>query len=826
MRFNSPKIVVTTILAALITVALAWGAVAAPPWSDAPAAWWVSSYGVTEAKVATVADGYPDGTFKPSLAVTRGQFAKMAVSGLGVATVNPAVPTFKDVGRGGTFYTYVEGAYAAGLIGGYPAGGGGLHFRPANTITRQQANSILARYLSKLEIDTTGAIHGDVTNYGTLALWYNAEGEFYLKAFSDWTKVAADHRATTAYLIRRGIVKGANSRLNPTATLIRAQAAALVLRVKDEATDILTPPTPPTNLGVVATGVGMTVFQTGPTSYMGNDPTPRVTGDTLPNSNTAVYDAPFYGTTYIKLDKSNLSGKFYTDLDEPTKPLVDGTHSFTAKVMNANGLVSAASEPVTYVLDRVAPTGSITAPVRLVGEDFAAVNSAKPAFTVSATDERSGIKSVAFQVADDAPSLEWQTISTDTVPETDTTIYAAVWPATGSLGLGLKDGRYQLRAVVTDNAGNQRILGPLTVLVDTVAPVVTITAPLANLDSRFYTESSTPTFEADASDPEGLGGAGTASGLAKVEFFYALGDGARPTTWEGFTRLSSDETAPYAAVYSAGLPQGRYIFAVRATDKAGNQSVLMNGAEYRAGVTQEVVIDNAPPVVVVTAPKAGDLVSSGSTLTIKWTLTDVSAPESVKIECSIDNGASWTLITTAAPFTPGSAGSYDWTVGNLDPGSEIATYKVRITAVDKAGGVVGNIAGHTTVQESGTFTVYGPPLPATNIVGKDEDDEVEGVDGRDFSATWTVSASTHVSWQKVYLLPAGENLDLGATPAPRPVATYSNNTTATWTGAQTLTKDSQDRDLAVGNYRVWIVVTDKAGRTAKASSEAFGVNDP
>ncbi len=46
-----------------------------------------------------------------------------------------------------------------------------------------------------------------MTNYGTLALWYNAEGEFYLKAFSDWTKVAADHRATTAYLIRRGIVK-------------------------------------------------------------------------------------------------------------------------------------------------------------------------------------------------------------------------------------------------------------------------------------------------------------------------------------------------------------------------------------------------------------------------------------------------------------------------------------------------------------------------------------------------------------------------------------------------------------------------------------------
>jgi hypothetical protein len=390
MRLNSLKIAVTILLAALITLAVAWAAVAGPPWSDASASWWVTSYGVAEAEVATVADGYPDGTFKPSQAVTRGQFAKMAVSGLGVSTANPAVPTFKDVGRGGTFFAYVEGAYAAGLIGGYSTSTG-LLFRPNNTITRQQANSILGRYLSKLEIDITGAIHGDVTNYGTLALWYNAEGEFYLKAFSDWTKVAGDHRATTAYLIRRGIVKGANSRLNPTATLVRAQAAALVLRVKAEATDILTPPTAPTNLSVVATGAGMDVTQTGATEYMGNDPTPRVTGDTLPNSNTAIYDAPFYGTAYIKLDTSNLSGKFYTDLDDPTKPLVDGTHSFTAKVMNANGLVSPASEAVTYVLDTVLPVASITAPTLLPGENFAAVNSAKPVFTVTATDERSGL---------------------------------------------------------------------------------------------------------------------------------------------------------------------------------------------------------------------------------------------------------------------------------------------------------------------------------------------------------------------------------------------------------------------------------------------------
>ena len=626
MRLNSLKIAVTVILTALLLLAFAGGALAAPPWSDASASWWATSYGVTEADVATVADGYPDGTFRPGVAVTRGQFAKMAVNGLGVSTADPAVPTFKDVGRGSTFYVYVEGAYTGGLIGGYSTSAG-LYFRPTNTITRQQANSILGRYLSKIEIDNTGAIHGDVTNYGSLALWYNAEGKFYLNAFDDATKVAADHRATTAYLIRRGIVKGSNSKLNPTATLIRSQAAVLVLRVKAEATDILTPPPAPTNLGVVATGTGMNVTQTGAAAYVGNDTSPRVTGDTLPGSEMAIYDAPFYGTAYIKLDTSNLSGKFYADLNDPTKPLADGTHSFTAKVKNANGLVSPASEAVMYMLDTMLPTGSITAPTIPAGDNYAAVSLAKPAFTVSATDDRSGVKSVRFEVAVDTLVLEWRTISTDTVPNEGTTTYAAVWPAFGELGTGLSDGDYLFRAIVTDVAGNERIVGPLDVRVDTVAPTVAITAPQPNLGGVFYTESSEPGFTADAVDASfGV------MNIKKVDFYYALWSDQGLNVWNGFTLLSADETAPYAAAYPAALPEGRYLFAVRATDKAGNQSALMNGVIHAAGVTQEVVIDRTAPVVTITAPATGQLVPDATNLTIAWTLADVSAPPTVKIE--------------------------------------------------------------------------------------------------------------------------------------------------------------------------------------------------
>ncbi|MCE5254873.1 MAG: S-layer homology domain-containing protein [Actinomycetia bacterium] len=820
MRLNSLKIVVTVALAALLLLALAGGAFAAPPWSDAPAAWWEAGYEVTEAEVATVADGYPDGTFRPSVAVTRGQFAKMAMNGLEVQTANPATPTFKDVAKNHIFYPYVEGAYAAGLIGGYSTGGS-LYFKPGSTITRQQANSILGRYLSKVEIDTTGVVHGDVTNYGTLALWYNAEGEFYLKAFSDWSKVAAEHRATTAYLIRRGIVKGSSSRLDPTATLVRSQAAVLVLRVKAEAVDILTPPPPPTNLGVAATGAGANVTQTGAAQYVGNDPTPRVTGETLADSDIAIYDAPFYGTAYIKLDTTNLSGRFYADLDEPTKPLADGTHSFTAKVMNANGLVSRASDAVSYVLDTVLPAGAVTAPTVTVGQSYAVADSVKPAFTVAAGDERSGVERVEFQVARDILPLEWHTISTDTAPETGTTTYAAVWPAGGGLGAGLADGDYQFRAVVTDVAGNQRTLGPLHVVV-AVPPTAVITAPVPNSGSVFYTESTTPAFTATATDP---GSAGVEN-IQKVEFLYALWSDPLPNTWAQFSLLSADDTAAYAATYMSPLAEGRYIFAVRATDKAGNLSALMDGSVYKANVTQEVIIDRTAPLITITAPTAGQLVPDAASLAITWTLTDipaVSTPAAVLIEYSATGGDPWTTIAAPAPFTPGLPGSFLWTVPHIT-GADVATFKIRITAVDKAAVPVGNIAAHTTVKTSDAFTVYDAPAPAADVAGNDPDATEADVDGRDFHAIWTLSTSGHIVLQELYLLPDPKTLDLTTAPAETPVASFPNNATTTWTGTASLDKNSLGDRLTAGDYRFWVVVTDPAGRKAvSTASDPFAV---
>ena len=189
----------------------------------------------------------------------------------------------------------------------------------------------------------------------------------------------------------------------------------------DEADEITTPPPAPTGLVVIPASPG-------------RDTTPQVTGTALPSRPVAVYDTFGGATTKLTETTTNAAGIFYADL---TVPLVDGTHVFTAKVKNALGVVSPASAPVNYVLDTVAPTGSITAPSVPFGQLDAAVDSDKPVFTATAADERSGVDSVAFEYATAAAPTTWIPVSTDE----DGAPYAAVWGAAS-----LADGQYLFRA--------------------------------------------------------------------------------------------------------------------------------------------------------------------------------------------------------------------------------------------------------------------------------------------------------------------------------------------------------------------------------------------
>ena len=76
---------------------------------------WLSEFAVT---------GYPDGTFRPSAPLTRGAFAAIMMRGYKAsATCDPATPrVFTDIPASNPFCGYIESAAARGIVKGWPDG--------------------------------------------------------------------------------------------------------------------------------------------------------------------------------------------------------------------------------------------------------------------------------------------------------------------------------------------------------------------------------------------------------------------------------------------------------------------------------------------------------------------------------------------------------------------------------------------------------------------------------------------------------------------------------------------------------------------------------
>lgn len=98
-----------------------------------------------------IINGYPDGTYRPNNAVTRGQLSKIVAN---AANFTDAQTTqmFEDVPQGATFYDYINRLAARSYIGGYACGGPSEpcgesnlpYFRPNNTATRGQISKIVS----------------------------------------------------------------------------------------------------------------------------------------------------------------------------------------------------------------------------------------------------------------------------------------------------------------------------------------------------------------------------------------------------------------------------------------------------------------------------------------------------------------------------------------------------------------------------------------------------------------------------------------------------------------------------------------------------------
>lgn len=156
----------------------------AAPFKDVPMGEWYTDYVYTLSKNGIVSgdkkEGVPTGYFRPQDSLNRAEATKMLINAAAVAEDLSGAPHFPDVVSSDWFYNFVETAFNAGVVSGYPDG----NFRPGNTINRAEAakmvylsmNPVVAGFTldsaapsSKTKVDLIFSQNVDTTTAETLA---------------------------------------------------------------------------------------------------------------------------------------------------------------------------------------------------------------------------------------------------------------------------------------------------------------------------------------------------------------------------------------------------------------------------------------------------------------------------------------------------------------------------------------------------------------------------------------------------------------------------------------------------------------------------------
>jgi beta-lactamase superfamily II metal-dependent hydrolase len=242
----------------------------------------------------------------------------------------------------------------------------------------------------------------------------------------------------------------------------------------------------------------------------------------------------------------------------------------------------------------------------------------------------------------------------------------------------------------------------------------------------------------------------------------------RSTNGTSFSLAGTSSTTGFADM---GLSGGTtYWYQVTATDAAGNESPV--------SATASATTVTATRSLALTSPNGGESWSGGTSHPITWTSANVS---NVKLEYTLNNGTSWTVIASSVAA---STGSYSWTV----PSSASTQAKVRVT--DALNGTPTD-----TSNAAFTITTAAPGQVILNEIlanepGSDTDGEfIElvnvGGTAMDLSGwtLWDATASRHTFAAGTSLAP-GKALVVYAGAASIPVGL--TNAVAASTGALSL----------------------------------------
>lgn len=188
--------------------------------------------------------------FGPSIPMYRGDVIQMLYNAAGKPAVTQPC-TFTDVSPSDYFYTALAWAQSRGLA----AGDGDGQFHPREQITREQAFSLLYRFLPLI---------GKSCPDAPLSA---------LDSFRDRDKLAGYARTAAATLTAQGLVGGSAGNIMPKGTLTRDQMAVLVCRVMEHTpiTDI--PSDTPDTPGASPDGYTLTLSQSQATLASGGSVT-------------------------------------------------------------------------------------------------------------------------------------------------------------------------------------------------------------------------------------------------------------------------------------------------------------------------------------------------------------------------------------------------------------------------------------------------------------------------------------------------------------------------------------------------------------------------
>lgn len=156
-----------------------------------------------------IVNGYSDGSFNPSKAVSREEFVKMMICASGMYDKN-AVCSFNDVSGDAWMYSYVASAVNNGIINGVSS----TQFGVGTAVTREDAAVIGARILKK---------------YGKAS--ENIESN---ASFSDFESVSDYAKENVSLLSKMKILNGfEDNTYRPKESLSRAEAAKIIFMITE-----------------------------------------------------------------------------------------------------------------------------------------------------------------------------------------------------------------------------------------------------------------------------------------------------------------------------------------------------------------------------------------------------------------------------------------------------------------------------------------------------------------------------------------------------------------------------------------------------------------